>query len=168
MTKWTRYEAMVSVGHRQRTKIHKTATVIFLVMCLPFPVQADCSFSSVTDVGFGTYNVFDLLPNSSGVGSISIRCRGNESDRSYDVTLSRGQSQSYTSRIMQSGANILNYNIYTSASRSIVWGDGTGGSHTQTAYKNSTTVLDLFGQIPAGQDVANGIYIDNLIATVNF
>lgn len=69
---------------------------------------------------------------------------------------------------MKSGANILNYNIYTSASRTIVWGDGTGGSHTQTAYKNSTTTLNLFGQIPAAQDVANGIYIDDLIATVNF
>jgi spore coat protein U-like protein len=70
--------------------------------------------------------------------------------------------------MMRSGANTLTYNIYTSASRSIVWGDGTGGSHTQTAYKNSTTTLNLFGQIPAGQDVPKGIYIDNLIATVNF
>ena len=168
MTKWTRYVAMFSGRYPQRTKTYATATVIFFVMCLPLPVHADCSFSSVTDVGFGVYNVFDILPNSSGVGSISISCRGSGSEHGYDVTLSRGQSHSYTSRIMKSGANILNYNIYTSASRTIVWGDGTGGSHTQTAYKNSTTTLDLFGQIPAGQDVANGIYIDNLIATVNF
>jgi spore coat protein U-like protein len=69
---------------------------------------------------------------------------------------------------MKSGANTLTYNIYTSATRSIVWGNGTGGSSKQTAYKNSTTTLSLFGLIPAGQDVANGIYTDNFIATVNF
>jgi spore coat protein U-like protein len=69
---------------------------------------------------------------------------------------------------MNNGANTLTYNIYTSASRSIVWGDGHGGSSSQTAYKNSTTTLSLFGQIPAGQDVATGTYTDNLDATVNF
>lgn len=168
MTEWKHNVALVSGKQLQRTKFYATTTVIFFVMCLPSPVHAACSFSSVTDVGFGVYNVFDLLPNSSGVGSISIYCRGSGSDHGYDVTLSRGQSHSYTSRIMKSGANILNYNIYTSATRTIVWGDGTGGSHIQTAYKNSTTTLDLYGQIPAGQDVAKGIYIDDLIATVNF
>jgi spore coat protein U-like protein len=136
-------------------------------MLQPLTAMASCSFTSDSDVGFGIYNAFDTLPNASGVGSISIRCQGG-GGYAYDVSLSSGQSHSFVSRLMKSGANSLNYNIFTSASRTVIWGDGTGGSSTQTAYKNSTTTLSLFGQIPAGQDVAIGTYTDNLIATVKF
>jgi spore coat protein U-like protein len=163
MTEWTRFFGI----DLRRTQCGATAAVLLIVMWQPLPALASCSFTSVMDVGFGTYNVFDTLPNASGVGSITIKCQGGPGN-AYDVTLSTGQSHSYASRLMKSGANTLTYNIYTSASRSIVWGDGHGGSSTQTAYKNSTTTLSLFGQIPAGQDVASGMYTDNLIATVNF
>jgi spore coat protein U-like protein len=167
MTEWIRYIVKVSGKNLRRTQICANAAALLLVMCQPLSALADCSFRSVTDVGFGAYNVFDMLPNTSGVGSISIRCQGG-SDHAYEVNLSTGQSHSYVARMMKSGANTLTYNIYTNASRTIVWGDGHGGSSTQTAYKNSTTTLDLFGQIPAGQDVANGLYTDSLIVTVNF
>jgi len=163
MTQWTRF---FGIGLR-RTQGSATAMALLLAMCQPLPSSASCSFTSVTDVGFGNYNVFDALPNTSGVGSITIKCQGGPG-YAYDITLSTGQSHSFASRLMKSGANSLSYNIYTSATRSIVWGDGTAGSSTQSAYKNNTTTLSLFGQIPAGQDVANGIYTDNLIATVIF
>ena len=167
MTGWNRFLLKLPCISLQRTQFNAAAAVLFFAMCQPLPSSASCSFTSVTDIGFGTYNVFDTLPDASGVGSITIKCQGGPGN-AYDVTLSTGQSNSYISRVMKSGANSLTYNIYTSATRSIVWGDGTAGSSTQSAYKNSTTTLSLFGQIPAGQDVANGIYTDNLIATVNF
>ena len=167
MTEWNRHLINLSGISLRRVQLGAMSTVLLVVMWQPLSAWASCSFTSVTDVGFGTYNVFDTLPNTSGVGSITIRCQG-VSGNAYDVTLSTGQSHSYASRVMKSGANSLTYNIYTSASRSIVWGDGSGGSNKQTVYKNSTTTLSLFGQIPAGQDVANGTYTDNLIATVSF
>jgi len=167
MTEWTRYIVKVAGISLGRSQCGAMVTVLLIVFWQPLPALASCSFRSVTDVGFGDYNVFDTLPDTGGVGSITIKCQGGPGN-AFDVTLSTGQSHSYASRLMMSGANTLTYNIYTSATRSIVWGDGHGGSSTQTAYKNSTTTLSLFGQIPAGQDVANGIYTDNLIATVNF
>ena len=167
MTKWNRYLVKHSGISLRRAQFGAVTAVLLLVMCQPLSALASCSFTSTTGVGFGNYNVFDTLPNTSGVGSITIRCQGG-SGNAYNVSLSTGQSGSYISRVMKSGANNLSYNIYTSATRSIVWGDGTGGSSTQTAYKNSTTTLSLFGQIPAGQDVAKGTYTDDLIATVNF
>jgi spore coat protein U-like protein len=167
MTELIRYIVKLSGISLQRAQFGAMATVLLIFMWQPLPALASCSFRSATDVDFGAYNVFDTLPDTGGVGSITIKCQGG-SGNAYDVTLSTGQSHSYTSRFMNSGANTLTYNIYTSATRSIVWGDGHGGSSTQTAYKNSTTTLSLFGQIPAGQDVATGTYTDNLDATVNF
>jgi spore coat protein U-like protein len=69
---------------------------------------------------------------------------------------------------MKSGANLLNYNLYTSAARNVVWGDGTGGSNTMSATANGSTTLNIFGQIPASQDAAVGTYTDSITATVNF
>ncbi len=126
-----------------------------------------CSFTSVTSVSFGVYNVFAAFSNKSGVGSLTIRCQGGGSP-SFVVSLSTGQSNTYASRVMKSGANSLNYNLYINAARTAVWGDGTGGSSTATASPNGTTNLDIFGRIPAGQDVGVGVYGDNLVATVYF
>lgn len=124
-----------------------------------------CFFSSVSSVNFGAYNVFSTVADNS-VGSLRIRCRGGGG--SFAVTLSTGWSNSYTSRIMRSGANQLNYNLYTDSARTVVWGNGSGSSSFQAVTGNSTTTLTVYGQIPAGQDAAVGNYTDTIIATVTF
>jgi spore coat protein U-like protein len=51
----------------------------------------------------------------------------------------------------------------------ICWGDGhVGGSSLMTARKNKVTTLNVYGQIPAGQDAAVGTYTDSIVATVTF
>jgi spore coat protein U-like protein len=134
----------------------------------PHPFAApSCAFNSVTGVSFGAYDVFATTPNNNGVGSLTIRCQGGGAP-TFVVTLSTGQSHSYVSRVMKSGGNQLNYNLYTSAARTVVWGDGKGSLGAMTVARNSTSTLSVFGQIPAAQDVAVGIYTDSIVATVNF
>lgn len=131
------------------------------------PAATSCAFTSVSPVSFGVYDVFATSPNNNGVGSITIDCTGG-GNNAFDVTLSTGQSNSYTTRVMSSGSNRLNYNLYTGADRSAVWGDGNGGSQLMTVTKNKATTLNVFGQIPAGQDAAVGTYTDPIVATVTF
>jgi spore coat protein U-like protein len=127
-----------------------------------------CRFTSVDPVSFGVYDIFSTQPNNNGVGSLTIHCQGGGNN--IEVTLSTGQSGSYTMRMMKSGANHLDYNLYTGTDRSTVWGDGHGHGNSQvmTVKKNITTTLSIFGQIPAGQDAAVGTYTDSIVATVNF
>jgi spore coat protein U-like protein len=126
-----------------------------------------CTFTSVSPASFGVYDVFATQPNNNGVGSLTIDCKGSGNDN-FEVTLSTGQSHSYTTRTMGSRANHLDYNLYTGADRSAVWGDGHGGSQLLTVRKNKATTLSVFGQIPAGQDAAVGTYTDSIVATVTF
>jgi spore coat protein U-like protein len=129
---------------------------------------ASCKFTSVDPVSFGVYDIFSTQPNNNGVGSITIDCKGSGNDP-FDVTLSTGQSHSYTTRTMTSGANHLDYNLYTGADRSAVWGDGHGhGNQLMTVRKDHATTLHVYGQIPAGQDAAVGTYTDSIVATVTF
>jgi len=147
---------------------HCTITIITTILVLlsqPTFAATSCDINSVTAVDFGIYDVFSAI-NNNGVGSITIRCQGGGS--SFLVTLSSGQSNNYVSRIMRSGGNSLNYNLYTSAARNVVWGDGSGGSSSMSANKNTTTTLSVFGQIPAGQDIAIGTYSDNISTIINF
>jgi spore coat protein U-like protein len=138
-----------------------------LTALLPSAFSAPkCSFVTVSAIDFGTYSVFELTPNSFGVGTIAISCQGGGGP--FKITLSSGQSHSFGARDMQSGPNHLSYNLYTTAARSVVWGDGSGGSGTLSAGRNRTTQLDIFGQIPALQDVAVGTYTDSIVAIVNF
>jgi len=126
-----------------------------------------CTFTSVSPVSFGIYDIFAKQPNNNGVGSLTIDCKGSGNDN-FEVTLSPGQSHSYATRTMRSGVNHLDYNLYTGADRSAVWGDGHGGSQLMTVRKNKATTLNVFGQIPAGQNAAVGTYTDPIVATVTF
>jgi spore coat protein U-like protein len=149
-------------------KNFRTVFIAALLAALSLPAFADgsCKVSSLIAVGFGAYDVFSRVPNNNGVGSLTIRCNGGQSPAV--VTLSAGQSNSYAYRLMTSGPNSLKYNLYTSAARSIVWGDGTGGSSTMTIAKNTSTTLGVFGQIAAGQDASVGTYTDSILESVEF
>ena len=126
-----------------------------------------CSFNAVVGVNFGTYSVLATSANDNGVGSLRIKCQGGGAP-SFVVGLSTGQSFSYVTRVLKSGTNSLNYNLYTNSTRSLIWGDGSGGSSTRAVARNTTTTLSVFGRIAAGQDAAVGIYVDSIVATVNF
>ncbi|MBK6592181.1 MAG: spore coat protein U domain-containing protein [Burkholderiales bacterium] len=128
--------------------------------------KPSCTFSSGAPVNFGNYEIFATLPNNFGVGSIRVDCKGGGGP--FKVTLSTGQSHTFAMRKMQSGPNTLDYNLYTSAGRSVVWGDGSGTSGVMFATKNTSSNFYIFGQIPALQDAAAGTYSDNITATVNF
>jgi spore coat protein U-like protein len=69
---------------------------------------------------------------------------------------------------MRSGRDVLNYNLYTSAARDVIWGDGTGGSSVMSTPKNQDVNLDVFGSIPEGQDPAVGTYSDIIVISVEF
>ena len=127
-----------------------------------------CTIGTVVPVAFGTYNVFATTALTVN-GSISVSCVGNGG---ATVQLDKGQhSSSFVSRAMQQtgGTDLLNYNLYTGAATTIVWGDGTGGTTTQTVSgHNPSALLTVFGKVGAGQDVPAGSYTDTVVITVNF
>lgn len=142
---------------------------LLAMLAAPSLAATSCSFKSSAPVDFGAYDVFSASANLDGVGSIAIKCHGGGGP-TFSVSLGSGMwSSGYASRRMRhDGDNFLNYNLYTDVRRTLVWGDGTGGSRTRTAAANSDTTLSIYGGIPAGQDVAAGIYLDNITVTVAF
>jgi len=144
-----------------------SALFIMTWSLLSLPVKAACMIASINGVGFGQYDVFTSLSNTSGVGSLTVNCNGGGSS-TFVTSLSTGQSNSYSTRIMKSGANSLTYNLYTSAARTVVWGNGTGGSYVISTPRSNNATLSIFGEISAQQDSGVGTYTDSITATVSF
>lgn len=129
-----------------------------------------CSILSVSSVAFGPYNVFAVAPVSS-LGSIRYKCTEVGGSDSIIVHLSSGDASSYAPRTLLQGAYELDYNLYTTAAYTTVWGDGSAGTSYYgpvTPQEGLETSITIYGQIPAQQNARVGAYSDTIVATVIF
>lgn len=123
---------------------------------------AQCTLS-VQGVAFGAYDVFSSQSLDS-TGNIAVSC---DVATSYTLTISPGAG-SYASRAMTNGPHRLNYNLFTDATHTTVWGDGTGGSASVAGAGGITANHTVYGRVPAGQNAYVGAYGDNLTVTLTF
>lgn len=149
-------------------KISIKAIVLSLLFFFTGTASAICTVST-TAVTFGSYDVFSPSPTDS-TGSITVDC--NEAPPP-NVVVAIGQSPNsggFNPRQMVSGTEYLDYNLYTDATYTSIWGDGTGGTVTQTVMvqKNKDEVLTVYGRIPPGQDITAGSYAETLTVTITW
>lgn len=129
-----------------------------------------CTISSA-GVAFGAYNP-QAAGHDNANGTVSVACA--PAVMAPIVALSTGGSGTYSPRRLAGGAFNLNYNIYTNSGRTIIWGDGTGGSVTQTLSGGTVSgglrrfSRTMYGRITALQNVGAGPYIDTITLTVTF
>lgn len=121
-------------------------------------------------MNFGAYDVFDPLARPSAA-TLTVWC--DPGGKPPDVTIGIGpsaRSGSISTRQMQlvSGTDRLNYNLFTDASLTSVWGDGTAGATVvlPSVNPNKNELVTIYGAIPAGQDVSAGTYSDSVLVTV--
>lgn len=129
-----------------------------------------CSFSAVSGVSFGGYNVFSSASLDS-TGSVSIVCHGIGAGDALTIDLSRGGASSYFPRSLSGGSGALSYNLFLDAARTVVWGDGTTGTGhfgPVTPGEGVTATATIYGRIPARQNAAVGVYADTITVTINF
>lgn len=143
------------------------------LMAAPASALLQTCTVSATATAFGSYSPASVTA-LSGTGTITLTCTGLVSLLdSWTIALSTGNSGSFAPRQLKTGANTLNYNLYTSAALSAVWGDGSAG--TSTVSDSETLVIGtsvfnytVYGRIPALQDKPPGTYTDVITVTVNY
>jgi spore coat protein U-like protein len=126
--------------------------------------------ASTTAVSFGTYDTLSAI-NDDSVGTITVDC--NAGERNIVASINGGSSGSIAARTLRNGATILNYNLYTTAGRNIIWGDGTSGSTVTLNFVNSAGGVrhyngTVYGRIPALQPVGPGVYTDTVTVTITY
>lgn len=149
--------------------------LVAVLSATPFTaVAADCVVdTSGAAIAFGVYDPLSTVP-ATGVGTIVVTCSSPANKIPVTFSLGTGGSGGYFPRRMASGSNRLDYNLYTDAARSIVFGNGTGG--TQIVGSSTSPIgggsfranTQVYGAIPAQQDAAFGQYSDTIQVTVTF
>ena len=157
--------------HRLKTKLTKWLLIALLaaaaVVGRSFSALAVCSLSG-TSISFGNYDVFSTSPLDTN-GSIVYRC-GN-ADNNISISLNQGGASSFNPRRMLKGSEVLNYNLYLDAARTVIWGDGTGGTQTyfiKNPPNNQDVTVPVYGRVPTGQSVSKGAYSNTITVTINF
>jgi spore coat protein U-like protein len=131
-------------------------------------VAANCLVSA-TNLGFGTYTGVAQL---TGTSNVNVNCTKNSA---YSLALSAGNG-TYATRLLANGTNNLQYNLYTTAAATSIWGDGTAstavvaGTGAGMAAANQITHT-VYGVLP--DNVTNetqpvGTYNDTITVTVTY
>ena len=126
--------------------------------------HAACTIFTAVGPAFGAYDALSPAPLDA-VGTISYLCTPPRPT----VQISAGSSGSYSARTMRSGAATLRYNLYVDAARTMIWGDGSAGTFTDSPNPgNVTRSIPVYGRIPPNQDAASGSYSDTILVSFVF
>jgi spore coat protein U-like protein len=140
------------------------------LIAAPLAPAGACTISA-PGVAFGAYDP-QSAANDDSSGNVNLACPTTVT--APVVALSTGGSGTYSPRRMTNGAFNLNYNLYTTSARTVVWGNGTGGSVTQTLSGGTISggtrnfTRTIFGRSPGSQNVGAGAYSDTITLTVTF
>ncbi|MGH7728917.1 MAG: Csu type fimbrial protein [Vulcanimicrobiaceae bacterium] len=133
------------------------------------PADALLSVCTITPspVTFGSYDPLLASPVTASA-PVTISCTLGLLV-SATVTLGTGGSGTFFPRTM-SGPSSLQYQLFTDAAHTIVWGDGTAGTATNSysSLLGGNATFTVYGQIPAAQSVKVGSYSDTVVETVDF
>lgn len=152
--------AAVSSSARRRSLPRLCTGAVWL--CASALAGAATCTVATTPVGFGAYDTFSTSSNES-TGSVTVAC---DAAAVYSISIGMGGAGSFR-RTMSSGTNRLDYDLYTDATRTVVWGDGSGGTSRVNGGGTGATHT-VYGRITARQNVRAGSYGDSVTVTVDF
>ena len=134
-------------------------------------VANNCFIDSASTLAFGTYD-----PSSATAldqtSTITVRCTNKAN---YTLFLNAGTTAggTFANRLMASGTDTLQYNLYTTAQRNTVWGDGTNSTSGVTGIgqglgAGQTNSHTVFGRIPVQPNAVSGNYADTVTVTISY
>jgi spore coat protein U-like protein len=133
---------------------------------------ADCRVdTSSAEIAFGTYDPLSALPLDA-TGTVNVICDKN--NIAVRVELDRGGGGSYLPRQMRAGTLSLAYNLYVDSTRSIVFGNGGGGTQAGAGMTSAIgggefrAQVPVYGRIAPGLDAGFGSYSDSISVSVTF
>lgn len=115
---------------------------------------------------------YDASGTVDGSANLSVRC---SKDTPYTIKLGGGANGTIAQRLLVSGSNQLEYNLFTSAARTTIWGETVGtdtvpglGKGLSSTKATTHTVYGTIANSAANQDAPTGLYTDTVAVTVEY
>jgi spore coat protein U-like protein len=134
-------------------------------MTVQMTITATCTVNSATTLNFGTQGV--LSTNVDQTSTVQVTCTNTTP---YNVGLDAGTGTGATvaTRKMTSGANTVNYTLYSNAGRTTVWGNTVGTDTVAATGNGAAQSYTVYGRVPTQAAPAPGTYTDTITVTVTY
>jgi len=131
-------------------------------------LENDCTIT-FNDINHGTVTSLAADNDAASTGD-NITCTFGDA---YSIGLNVGTGGgTYATRTLANGLNALNFNVYSDASRSTIWGDGSGGSAAVTGTSTGGGTADpltVYSRVFGPQTgKPEGTYSSTITATATF
>jgi spore coat protein U-like protein len=149
----------VAITMAAQTAQAATATATIAISAT---VVSTCSILA-TPILFGNYTGVVVAATST----LTILCTATTP---YVISLDAGATSGATTstRSMKNGSVLLNYGLFKDAAHVNNWGIISGTDTVAGTGNGLLQTVTVFGQIPAGQFVAPGLYTDTVTATLTY
>ena len=134
-----------------------------------FKVTADVTASCTIAAAQLDFAAYDPAGSAvPGQSQITVNCTNSTP---WDVGLNAGLfsgATTTTRKMTGPGSYSLSYGLFTDASHTTNWGNVVGTSTQSGTGTGADQILNVYGLIPAAQNVGAGHYEDTITATVTF
>jgi spore coat protein U domain-containing protein, fimbrial subunit CupE1/2/3/6 len=171
------FDSLRSVVGRPKLKV-AVATLFFLPFANPsnaatvtstFTVQmtvtTSCVINSTSTMDFGTQGV--LTANVDSTSTLAVQCT-NTTPYNIGLNIGLGTGATVAVRKMTSGANTINYSLYTTAARTVVWGNTVGTDTVAATGNGASQSYTVYGRVPPQTTPAPAAYTDTITVTVTY
>jgi len=130
-------------------------------------IVASCTVSA-SDLDFGAYASNQNTP-VQGQTVIQLLCgTGTIAELSLDAGSGPGGNTNRRRMEQDGGSDRLDYGLYQDPGRTLHWGDRSGVDTLEVQATGMPQTVPVYGQIPGGQRVRDGIYSDLITVRVFF
>lgn len=134
-------------------------------MNVSLTIQDACDVTSVapTDLDFGTHGPLTSKIDQSS--TITVTCT---TGAPYNIGLDGGSSGKVDARTLVNGSDAVNYQLYSDANRTSVWGNTVGTDTLASVGTGQSQAFPVYGRVPAQATPKAGLYADTVQVTVTY
>ncbi|MFD0739595.1 spore coat U domain-containing protein [Lysobacter koreensis] len=124
---------------------------------------------TASPVNFGTQT--SLAADIDATGSVTVTCTstGGVYNVAFNGGAAAGGGTIAQRKLLNGASNTIDYNLYTTAGRTVLLGDGTTGVVVSGTGNGAAQAFTVYGRVAGGQNPKPvGVYTDVVTATVSF
>src|SRR4051812_24970323 len=134
-------------------------------MTVQMTITASCTVNSASTLNFGTQGV--LAVNVDQTSTVQVTCT-NTTPYNIGLDAGTGTGATVATRKMTSGANTVNYTLYSNSTRTTLWGNTVGTDTAAATGNGSAQSYTVYGRVPPQAAPAPGTYTDTITVTVTY
>jgi len=134
-------------------------------MTVQVTITATCTINSASTLNFGTQGV--LATNVDQSSTIQVTCT-NTTPYNIGLDAGIGAGATVATRKLTSGANTVNYTLYSNSGRTTVWGNTVSTDTVAGTGNGAAQSYTVYGRIPSQTTPAPGSYTDTITVTVTY